>query len=91
MASDPFKSDFLTTNLQPISGTKLSFGQQDSYGQSGFGSMNLGGHSNAADRRRAGDMVSDLLDKQKELKSSDPFSLLKDLTTANAMQDKGSA
>ena len=54
--------------------------------------MNLGGGgSNAADRRRAGDFVSDLLDKQKEMKSSDPFSLLKDLTTANAMTDKSSA
>ena len=68
--ADPFKSDFLTSNLQPLNGSKLTYGgSSDPFSlasQNTFGSMNLtggNGASNAHDRRRAGEFVSDLLDK----------------------------
>ena len=89
-------------NLQPITGSKLNFEKQDPFAlasSGAFGSSNMGGgfggfgSSNFIDpseKRRAGDLVSNLMDKQKEMKTSDPFALLKDLTTANAMTDKNS-
>ena len=84
MDSDFFKSDFTSMNLQPLQST-----QKSSYNDfaNAFGAPDP---QNVREQRRAGDLVSNLLNRQKEMKSSDPFELLRDLTTANAMADKNS-
>ena len=68
MDSDFFKSDFLTSNLQPINGSKLNFGV-GKYGGGdlgGFGGLNLG-QPNDMEKKRAGEFVSSLLNRQKEM------------------------